>query len=82
MIRKAELSDLERLAELLQTVVQSGKRDLVLFFPYGSEGELNKLYSLTSVDNVEYGDEGTTVTLTADSKIAGMFERFAVKDDE
>jgi len=77
-----EGTGLDRLAELLQTVVQSGKRQLTLFFPYGTEGELNKLYSLTSVDNVEYGDEGTTVTLTADSKIAGMFERFTVKDDE
>ncbi|MBQ7011440.1 MAG: GTPase HflX [Clostridia bacterium] len=73
---------LDRLAELLLTVVHCGKKNIKLFFPYGSEGELNKLYSLTSVDSVEYGDEGTTVTLCADRKISGMFERFAVKENE
>lgn len=73
---------LDRLAELLESVVNNGKRRLKLFFPYGKEGELNRLYALSAVDDVEYGDEGTTVTLNADRKIAGMFEGFAVTDDE
>jgi len=73
---------LDRLAELLESVVNNGKRRLKLFFPYGREGELNRLYALSAVDDVEYGDEGTTVTLNADRKIAGMFEGFAVTDDE
>lgn len=73
---------LDRLAELLQTVVRNGKRNIKLFFPYGKEGELNKLYALTSVEDVEYGDEGTTVKLCADAKISGMFADYLVKDDE
>ena len=73
---------LDRLAELLQTVVRNCKRNIKLFFPYGKEGELNKLYALTSVEDVEYGDEGTTVKLCADAKIFGMFADYLVKDDE
>ncbi len=73
---------LDRLAELLQTVVRNGKRDVILFFPYGKEGDLNKLYALTSVEETEYGDEGTTVKLCADAKILGMFADYLVADDE
>jgi 50S ribosomal subunit-associated GTPase HflX len=73
---------LDKLAELLQTVIRNGKRDITLFFPYGKEGELNRLYALTSVENVEYGDEGTTVKLCADAKIYGMFADYMVDDDE
>jgi len=69
------------LTELLQTVAHLGKRKVSLFFPYGSEGYLNKLYGLTSVDSVEYGEEGTTVSLSADSKIIGMFSEFLAVDD-
>ncbi len=73
---------LDKLAELLQTVVRNGKRDVELFFPYGKEGDLNKLYALTSVEDIEYGDEGTTVKLCADAKILGMFAEYVVTDDE
>ena len=73
---------LDTLSELLQTVVKSGKRDITLFFPYGKEGDLNRLYAAASVDSTEYGDTGTTVKLCADSKILGMFADYLVTDDE
>ena len=73
---------LDRLAELLQTVVRNGKKNIELFFPYGKEGDLNKLYALTSVEDTEYGDLGTTVKLCADAKIVGMFKDYLVTDDE
>ncbi len=73
---------LDRLAELLQIVVRNGKRDVTLFFPYVKEGDLNKLYALTAVEDAEYGDEGTTVRLSADAKVLGMFAEYVVTEDE
>jgi len=73
---------LDRLSEVLQEVVRNGKRDITLFFPYGKEADLNRLYSVTSVENVEYSDDGTVVKLCADSKIIGMFEEYLAVDDE
>ena len=73
---------LDKFAHLLQTVVRNGKKNITLFFPYGKEGDLNKLYALTSVENIEYGDEGTTVKLCADAKLQGMFADYMVADNE
>ena len=64
------------LTELLQEVLHAGKRRVVFHIPNGEAGALNTLYQNATVEDVDYGADGITVTAVVDQKVHGMLKRF------
>ena len=67
---------IDRLTELLQEVLHEGKKRVVFHIPNGEAGALNTLYQNATVEDVEYGADGITVTAVVDQKVHGMLKRF------
>ncbi len=67
---------IDRLTELLQAVLHAGKRRVVFHIPNGEAGALNTLYQNATVEDVDYGADGITVTAVVDQKVHGMLKRF------
>ncbi len=77
---------IEALAELLEAVIHDGKTPATFLIPNAEQGALNILYKNATVENVEYGAEGVTVTATVDAKVRGMLKKYdlsppAVEED-
>ena len=64
------------LLEELQAILHEGKRRVIFQIPNAQAGALNTLYQNATVENVEYGANGMTVTAVVDAKIHGMLKRF------
>ena len=67
---------IDRLTELLQEVLHEGKKRVAFHIPNGQAGVLNTLYQNATVEDVEYGADGITVTAVVDQKVHGMLKRF------
>ena len=67
---------IDRLTELLQEVLHEGKRRVVFQIPNSEAGAVNTLYQNATVEDVEYGADGITVTAVVDQKVHGMLKRF------
>ncbi len=67
---------IDRLTELLQEVLHEGKRRVVFHIPNSEAGAVNTLYQNATVEDVEYGADGITVTAVVDQKVHGMLKRF------
>ncbi len=67
---------IDRLTELLQEVLHEGKRRVVFHIPNHEAGAVNTLYQNATVEDVEYGADGITVTAVVDQKVHGMLKRF------
>ena len=67
---------IDRLTELLQEVLHEGKKRVVFHIPNGEAGAVNTLYQNATVEDVEYGADGITVTAVVDQKVHGMLKRF------
>ena len=67
---------IDRLTELLQEVLHEGKRRVIFHIPNSEAGAVNTLYQNATVEDVEYGADGITVTAVVDQKVHGMLKRF------
>ena len=67
---------IELLTDTLQTMLHAGKRRVTFIIPNRDAGALNQLYQNATVEEVDYGAEGITVTAVVDQKIHGMLKRF------
>ena len=67
---------IELLVDTLQQMLHEGKQRVVFHIPNSAAGALNTLYQNATVEDVEYGAEGMTVTAVVDAKIHGMLKRF------
>ena len=65
----------------LEAMVLAGKRRVTYLIPNSDGGALNTLYRFATVENVEYGAEGMTVTALADAKARGMMRKYALDDE-
>ena len=72
----------DRMVSLLEGMVLSDKRRVTYIIPNSEAGALNTLYKNATVENVEYGAEGMTVTVLADARIRGMMRKYALDDPE
>ena len=70
----------EQMVARLEAMVLSDKRRVTYLIPNSDGGALNTLYRFATVENVEYGAEGMTVTALADAKARGMMRRYALDD--
>ncbi|MBQ8310851.1 MAG: GTPase HflX [Clostridia bacterium] len=64
------------LLEAMQSVIREGKRRVEFHIPNAQAGALNTLYQNATVEDVEYGANGMTVTAIVDAKVHGMLRRF------
>ena len=67
---------IDRLTDLLQQVLHEGKRRVVFHIPNSQAGALNTLYQNATVEDVDYGADGISVTAVVDRKVHGMLKRF------
>ena len=72
----------DRMVSLLEGMVLSDKRRVTYLIPNSEAGALNTLYKNATVENVEYGAEGMTVTVLADARVRGMMRKYALDDPE
>ncbi len=72
----------DRMVSLLEKMVLSDKRRVTYLIPNSEAGALNTLYKNATVENVEYGADGITVTALADARVRGMMRKYALDDPE
>lgn len=69
----------DTLVSRLGEVVRMGKRRITFHFPASELGCLSALYGSSTVEEVEYVDDGAVVTAVVDAKIAGQYAKFVTK---
>ena len=60
----------------MEEMLHAGKKTVTFFFPNAKQGLVSRLYENATVENVEYGAEGVTVTATVDDKIYGPLKQY------
>ena len=71
---------IENFVSKLEKIVLGGRSREVLIIPNSDGGALNALYrSGAAIENVEYGNEGVTVTAVLDMKTRGQMKKY-IKD--
>ena len=70
----------EQLVSKIEELVSDGKRRVTYFIPNSDGGALNNLYRLATVENIEYGADGMTVTALADARARGTMKKYAIDD--
>ena len=75
-ISAASGAGIEKLVSRLEELVLDGKTTEVFFIPNAKQGILSKMYEYMSINEVDYGADGITVTAVADKRACGMFEKF------
>ena len=76
MLSAKEGNGVERLVELLDTILHEGKSRVVFVIPNAEQGALNILYKNATVEDVEYGASAVTVTAIVDAKVRGMMKKY------
>ncbi len=71
---------IEQLIAKLEAIVSNGKRKITYFIPNSDGGALNALYRFATVESVDYGADGMTVTALVDAKTRGMMKKYAQDD--
>ena len=64
--------------EKIEEILHDGLRRVTFLIPNAKQGLLSRLYENATVENVEYGAEGVTVTAVVDAKTYGPLRAFDV----
>ena len=78
MISAKEDKGIDLLIETVERIIALTKRECKLLIPYNMQGILNGIYNEYSVKEVEYCDEGISVTAVLDEKGVGQLKKFIV----
>ena len=70
----------EQMVARLESMVLEGKRRVTYLIPNSEAGALNTLYKYATVESVDYGADGMTVTALADARARGMMRKYALDD--
>lgn len=60
----------------MEQMLHEGKRRVTFFFPNAKQGLISKLYENATVEEIDYGVEGVTVTAIVDDKTYGPLRAF------
>ena len=60
----------------VEEILHAGKRRVTFFFPNAKQGLISRLYENATVEAVEYGTEGVSVTATVDDKTYGPLKQY------
>lgn len=66
----------EHMVSMLESMVLADKRRVTYLIPNSEAGALNTLYKNATVEDVDYGADGITVTALADARVRGMMRRY------
>jgi GTP-binding protein HflX len=78
----------ELMMQKIEDILHEGKRRVTFLIPNAKQGLLSRLYENATVEQVEYGADGVTVTAVVDAKTYGPLRDFDVnppkkeQDDE
>ncbi|MBE6690386.1 MAG: GTPase HflX [Ruminococcaceae bacterium] len=70
---------IDMMMEKVEEMLHEGKRRVTFLIPNDKQGLLNKLYQNATVENIEYGAEGVTVTAIVDAKTYGPLRAYDVQ---
>ena len=70
---------IDMMMEKVEEMLHEGKRRVTFLIPNDKQGLLNKLYQNATVENIEYGAEGATVTAIVDAKTYGPLRAYDVQ---
>jgi GTP-binding protein HflX len=73
---------IDSLLALLERTVKEGAKSVELLLPYDKSSFLNGLYSVSTVDNLEYKDEGISLVATFKEGVPHIYEQFIVSKKE
>lgn len=68
--------NIDLLIEKIEKMAAEGKRRVQYLFPPSEQGRLHMLYENSTVESVEYTDEGAEVIALVDEKIKGMYSQW------
>ena len=71
----------EGLFEKLLKLVRNGKKKCLLHIPYDKSGEVNGIYRVGTVENIEYLSDAIAVTAVLDAKGIGMYRAYLQKEE-
>ena len=60
----------------IEDILHQGKRRVTFLIPNAKQGLISKLYENATVEQVEYGADGVTVTAVVDAKTYGPLRDF------
>ena len=72
---------IDSLIQRLLFIIRNSKRRLTLLFPYDAQSELNSLYAVAKVEDVNYTDTGAEVVAILDKKTEGKYKKY-IKNDK
>lgn len=71
---------IDRLLTLIEQTIHKSKKEYTLLIPYSSQSVLSTLYDNYTVSNVEYIDDGISVSVVLDERGKGQFARYVTLD--
>jgi GTP-binding protein HflX len=71
----------DRLLEVVEQVLNEGKRRIRYHIPNGRLGQLNLLYEQATVESVDYGPDCADVVAVVDAKVRGMMDAARIPYD-
>ena len=66
----------DMMMEKVEEMLHAGKRRVTFFFPNAKQGLVSRLYENATVESVDYGAEGVTVTAVVDGKTYGPLQQY------
>ena len=69
---------IDRMLDLITGEIQKCKKKYTLLIPYSEQSKLSAIYNIYTVDNVEYLDNGISVSVVLDSRGSGLYEKYIV----
>ena len=69
---------IDRMLDLITSEIQKCKKKYTLLIPYSEQSKLSAIYNIYTVDNVEYLDNGISVSVVLDSRGSGLYEKYIV----
>ena len=67
---------IDLLLSRLLSIVQAGKRRVEFLIPYSEQGKLSSLYSIATVESVDYAEDGVRVCAVLDQKGLGLYRAY------
>ena len=69
---------IDRMLELITNEIQKCKRKYHLLIPYSEQNKLSAMYNVYTVENVEYLDDGISVSVVLDNRGSGLYRKYIV----
>ena len=69
---------MDKLLGAITGEIQKCKKEYELLIPYSEQGKLSAIYNVYTVKNVDYIEDGVSVSVVLDSRGKGLYEKYIV----